>query len=87
MANFKITSLKTQKIGNSVGIILPEATGFGLNETVTLERIDDNTLIIKSDMGSDNPWDNGTFDNVDFDEEIRKIGFNFGDEKSFGGEL
>lgn len=87
MANLKNISLKTQKIGNSVGIILPETTGLGLNETVTLERIDDNTLIIKSDMGSDNPWDNGTFDNVDFDEEIRKIGFNFGDEKSFGGEL
>jgi virulence-associated protein VagC len=85
--NLKIADTKTHKTGNSVSVTLPKITGFSSNESVTIEKVDEDTLIIRRAHSHKNPWTSGAYDNVDFRGQLDDIGFNAGNESRKGQEL
>ncbi|AEB74402.1 AbrB/MazE/SpoVT family DNA-binding domain-containing protein [Lentilactobacillus buchneri] len=87
MNNLKIANTKTHKTGNSVSVTLPKSTGFSSNEPVVIEKVDEDTLIIRRAHSHKNPWISGAYDNVDFRSQIDEIGFNVGNESRKGREL
>ena len=87
MENMKIADTKTHKTGNSVSVNLPKATGFKSNEPVVIEKVDEDTLVIRRKNKHTNPWTDGTYSNVDFRAELDKIGFDIGNEPKKGREI
>ncbi|EHO54603.1 hypothetical protein HMPREF9104_00050 [Lentilactobacillus kisonensis F0435] len=87
MTNLKIAETKTHQTGNSVSVTLPKKAGFLNNEQVIIEKVDEDTLIIRRAHSDKNPWTSGAYDNVDFRGQLDKIGFNVGNEPRKGREL
>ncbi len=87
MNSLKIADTKTHKTGNSVSVTLPKSTGFSSNEPVVIEKVNEDTLIIRRANSHKNPWTSGAYDNVDFRGQLDKIGFNVGNEPRKGREL
>ncbi|MBT9672455.1 antitoxin [Secundilactobacillus kimchicus] len=91
MEKTKIGETTTHKTGDSISIDLPKAAGFSGDEPVIIEQVDEDTLLIRrqsaDDTVDDNPWHNGTYEGVDFRQQLEQIGFNIGTEPRVGREL
>lgn len=65
---------KARKVGTSLVITIPSELAVTAGERFNLVVDDDGQTLTYQRADSDNPWDNGTFANVDFKQEIADVG-------------
>ncbi|MDF7639937.1 hypothetical protein PT285_11045 [Lactobacillus sp. ESL0791] len=61
-----------RKTGNSVSLTVPAKLGIKQGQQFSLTQEGNNTLVYKAI--DSNPWFNGDYDDVDFQEEMKKVG-------------
>ncbi|WP_251913455.1 hypothetical protein [Lactiplantibacillus plantarum] len=77
---------KTRKQGNSVSIGIAKSAQVDPGKHYYFEKDKAGRLIYTPVEVNENPWHTDAFINYDFEDDVKKFGFNAGYEKSVGRE-
>lgn len=69
-----IIEFKARKIGTSMVIPIPTELNVAVGTIYTFKTDAAGTALIYEPKECANPWDNGEFDDIDFEKEIREVG-------------
>lgn len=70
----EVGEFKARKVGTSLVITIPSELAVSAGEKFKLMVAGNGQTLTYERTTSDNPWDNGTFASVDFQQEVADVG-------------